>query len=129
MFTANANHDVQSLGAKPDGKTDCTNAFLSAWASACASIEPSTIYVPPRRYLFGATSFAGQLCKNPAITLRIGTLVAQSDYNIIRNSVNWIKLERVTRVSVLGGILDGQGTNLWVCKNSSKNCPNGATLC
>ncbi|CAI9777084.1 unnamed protein product [Fraxinus pennsylvanica] len=128
QFGVNANYDVQSLGAKPDGKTDCTKAFLSAWASACASTQPATIYVPPGRYLLGAATFAGESCKTTAITIRIdGTLVAPSDFNVIGNSGNWIKFERVTGVSVIGGILDGQGTNLWACKNSGKNCPNGAT--
>ncbi|KAK3035406.1 hypothetical protein RJ639_032934 [Escallonia herrerae] len=32
-----------------------------------------------------------------------------------------------SRVSIDGGILDGQGTGLWACKASSKLCPSGAT--
>ncbi|KAL2529889.1 Pectin lyase-like superfamily protein [Forsythia ovata] len=127
-LAAIANYNVQNLGAKPDGKTDSTKAFLSAWASACASTQTATIYVPTGRYLLGAATFSGQSCKNPAITIRIdGTLVAPSNYGAIGNSGNWIKFERVTGVSVIGGTLDGQGVELWACKNSGKNCPEGAT--
>ncbi|KAL2529882.1 Pectin lyase-like superfamily protein [Forsythia ovata] len=127
-LAANVNYNIQNLGAKPDGKTDSTEAFLRAWTSACASKHPATIYVPPGRYLIGAATFAGESCNNPAITIRIdGTLVAPSNYNVIGNSGNWVKFERVTGVSVIGGTLDGRGTKLWACKNSGKNCPKGAT--
>ncbi|CAA2954178.1 polygalacturonase-like [Olea europaea subsp. europaea] len=129
-IAANANYNLQSLGAKSDGKTDCSKAFLSAWTSACASTQPATIYVPPGRYLLGAATFAGKSCKNTAITIQIdGTLVAPSDFNVIGNSGNWIKFESVTGVSVIGGTLNGQGANLWACKNSGKSCPTGATVC
>ncbi|CAA2995392.1 polygalacturonase-like [Olea europaea subsp. europaea] len=127
-IAANANYNLQSLGAKSDGKTDCSKAFFSAWTSACASTQPATIYVPPGRYLLGAATFAGKSCKNTAITIQIdGTLVAPSDFNVIGNSGNWIKFESVTGVSVIGGTLNGQGANLWACKNSGKSCPTGAT--
>lgn len=118
-----------SSGAKPDGKSDSSKAFLSAWAAACGSANPATIYVPKGRFLLGSVTFAGQTCKNTHITFRIdGTLVAPSNYNVIGNSGNWIKFQRVTGVSILGGTLDGQGTGLWSCKNSGKSCPDGATV-
>lgn len=122
-------YNVQSFGAKSDGKSDCTKAFLSAWASACASTGPATIYVPPGRFLIGSALFGGQLCKSSSITIQIdGTLVAPSNFDVIGRSGNWIKFERVTGVSIIGGTLDGQGTSLWACKNSGKNCPKGATV-
>ncbi|KAM7465454.1 hypothetical protein LguiB_013016 [Lonicera macranthoides] len=127
-IAASITYNVVSLGAKADGKSDSSKAFLSAWAAACGSANPATIYVPNGRFLLGNITFAGQMCKNTRITFRIdGTLVAPSNYNVIGNSGNWIKFQRVTGVSILGGTLDGQGTNLWSCKNSGKNCPNGAT--
>ncbi|CAA2954170.1 polygalacturonase-like [Olea europaea subsp. europaea] len=127
-LASNVNYNVQTLGAKPDGKTDSTKAFLSAWNSACASGQPATIYVPPGRFLLGTATFAGQSCKNPAITIHIdGTLVAPSNYNVIGNSGTWINFESVTGVSIIGGTLDAQGANLWSCKNSGKSCPTGAT--
>ncbi|MCI33927.1 polygalacturonase-like, partial [Trifolium medium] len=35
--------------------------------------------------------------------------------------------EKVSGVSIQGGVLDGKGTSLWDCKNSGKSCPIGAT--
>nr|GMC83173.1 polygalacturonase-like [Ipomoea batatas] len=122
-------YNVQSYGAKPDGKTDSTKAFVGAWAAACASTAPATIHVPAGRFLVGSVTFVGQTCKNNAISFQMdGTLVAPSDYNnVVGKSGNWIKFEKVTGVSISGGTLDGQGTALWACKNSAKNCPQGAT--
>ncbi|KAM7469243.1 hypothetical protein LguiA_007426 [Lonicera macranthoides] len=127
-LAASITYNVVSLGAKADGKSDSSKAFLSAWAAACGSANPATIYVPNGRFLLSKVTFAGPTCKNTRITFRIdGTLVAPSNYNVIGNSGNWITFQRVTGVSVLGGTLDGQGTGLWSCKNSGKNCPAGTT--
>ncbi|XP_047339861.1 polygalacturonase-like [Impatiens glandulifera] len=124
-----ATYNVVTFGAKANGKTDSTKAFLSTWASACASSGKATIYVPSGRYLIGSTAvFSGLNCKFSAITIRIdGTLVAPSDYRILGSSVNWIMFQRVNGISINGGILDGQGTSLWACKASKKGCPKGFT--
>ncbi|XP_009592719.1 polygalacturonase-like [Nicotiana tabacum] len=119
--------NVLNLGAKTDGKTDSTKAFLTAWAAACGSSKPANIFVPQGKYLVKQAHFKGK-CKNRAITFQIdGILVAPSDYNVIGNAKNWLLFEGVDGVSIHGGILDGQGTSLWSCKASGKNCPRGAT--
>ncbi|CAL5336921.1 unnamed protein product [Camellia sinensis] len=121
-------YNVVNLGAKPDGKTDSTKSFLSAWDAACASANPTTIYVPPGRYLLHKANFYGEQCKNTAITIRIdGTLVAPSNYRAIGNGGSWLIFQKVSGVSIFGGTLDGQGTGLWACKASGKACPTGAT--
>lgn len=126
---ADSMYNVQNYGAKSDGKSDSSKAFISAWTAACASTSAATIYVPKGSYLLSNAYFYGQTCKSNAITIRIeGILVAPSDYNVIGKSGNWIKFERVTGVSIVGGTLDGQGTGLWACKNSGKGCPKGATV-
>ncbi|KAH6809305.1 Pectin lyase-like superfamily protein [Perilla frutescens var. frutescens] len=125
---ANPSYNVKKLGAKSNGKSDCAKAFLSAWSAACSAVQPALIYVPPGQYLLRNAIFNGKLCKNTAITFRIdGTLIAPSNYSVIRNSGSWLKFERVTGVSIYGGTLDGQGASLWACKNSGKSCPKGAT--
>ena len=69
-------YNVVSLGAKADGKSDSTQAFLSAWKFACASVKPATIYVPAGSFYLRQVAFSGP-CKNNAIIIRIdGTLVA-----------------------------------------------------
>lgn len=121
--------NVVSFGAKPDGKTDSTQAFQTAWANACGSIKPATVYVPRGRYYLRSGTFNGP-CKNNAIFIRIdGTLVAPSDFRVIGNSVAWIMFRHVDGVTVSGGNLDGKGTALWACKNSTKTCPSGASVC
>lgn len=126
---ANSMYNVQTYGANSDGKSDSSNAFVSAWTAACASTSAATIYVPKGSYLLNNVYFFGQSCKSNDITIHIeGTLIAPSDYNVIGKSGNWIKFERVNGVSIVGGTLDGQGTRLWTCKNSGKGCPKGATV-
>nr|GMC80981.1 polygalacturonase-like [Ipomoea batatas] len=127
---AKITYDVQKFGAKPDGKTDSTKAFLNAWAAACASsTKHVTILVPQGRYLLGTASFWGQSCKAKAIRIQIyGTLLAPSDYRVIGLTGNWLKFEKVSGLTIAGGTLDGQGAALWACKTSGKtSCPTGAT--
>ncbi|KAL3828435.1 hypothetical protein ACJIZ3_017237 [Penstemon smallii] len=124
----NPTYNVETFGATSDGDTYCTKAFSSAWAAACATTEPATIYVPSGRFMIENINFSGKLCKNKAITFRIdGTLVAPSDYNVIGSSDTWLKFDRVAGVSIYGGMIDGRGTDLWASKNSGKSCPKGAT--
>lgn len=128
-FAVNPTFNVQSFGAKPDGSSDSTKAFLSAWSAACAAAVAATVYVPPGRYLLRNANFNGKLCKNKAMTLLIhGTLIAPSNYNAIGKSEAWLKFERVAGVTIHGGTLDGRGSYLWACKNSGKSCPTGATV-
>lgn len=127
-FSIPVTYNVLSLGAKSDGQTDSSNAFLDAWSKVCDSAEAATIYVPPGRFLLGKVEFKGQ-CKNSDITLNIdGTLVAPSDYNVIGDAGNWLIFEHVDGVSINGGTLDGQGASLWTCKKTGDGCPTGTTV-
>ena len=122
-------YSVVSLGAKADGKTDSTLAFVSAWTKACASVKPAIIYVPAGRFYLRQVVFSGP-CKNNAIIMRIvGTLVAPSDYRVLGNTGKWLVFEHVDGVTISGGVLDGQGTGLWACKASGNSCPSGASVC
>ncbi|KAF2298272.1 hypothetical protein GH714_021053 [Hevea brasiliensis] len=122
-----AQYNVLTFGAKPDGKTDSTKAFLAAWTRACESIKPATVYAPPGRFFLLNVVFPGP-CKNNAILVRVdGTLVAPSDYRLTGNAGNWIFFQYVNGVTLSGGVLDGQGPGLWACKASGNNCPSGAT--
>ncbi|XP_024983659.1 polygalacturonase-like [Cynara cardunculus var. scolymus] len=126
--TAAASYNVKKFGAKPDGRTDSSKPFMSAWSAVCGSTKPATIYVPKGRYMLGGLRFRGP-CKNRAITIRIdGTLVAPSDYRVLGNANYWLLFSRVEGVTIQGGTLDAQGARLWACKSAnSKNCPEGAT--
>lgn len=120
-------YNVISFGAKSDGRTDSTVAFLKAWASACNSAAASSLYVPKGNFLLKAIVFKGP-CRNQ-ITFQIdGTLVAPPDYRGLGNSASWILFSKVNKVSVLGGTLDAKGAAYWACKRSGKNCPVGAPV-
>ncbi|KAK4436624.1 Polygalacturonase [Sesamum alatum] len=117
--------NVIKFGAKPDGKTDATQPFLKAWASACTSMATSTIYVPKGRFLIRSAEFRGP-CKS-AIKVQIdGTLIAPMDYRALGNSGYWILFIQVNRISVIGGALDAKGAGVWDCKAAGQNCPAGA---
>ncbi|KAE8669782.1 Polygalacturonase [Hibiscus syriacus] len=108
-------YNVLNFGAKPNGETDSTKAFLLAWQAACGSSECTMIYVPKGRYLIGSVAFRG-LCKSPHITFRIdGTLVAPLDYRVLGKNTNWISFGGVNGVSIVGGALDAKGSFLWAC--------------
>lgn len=68
-------YNVLNFGAKRNGLTDSTQAFLDAWFAACgSSADSSEINVPKGRYLLGSMAFKGD-CKSSHVTFRIdGTL-------------------------------------------------------
>ncbi|XP_038699689.1 polygalacturonase-like [Tripterygium wilfordii] len=117
-------YNVVTYGARPDGKTDSTPAFVASWVKACGSKGPANIYVPKGRFFVRNVVFNGP-CKNSAIVVQIdGTLVAPSDLN----AANWVMFRDVNGVTVSGGMMDGQGASLWACKASGKkSCRRGAT--
>lgn len=96
-----AAYNVISFGARADGRSDSTRSFLRAWASACKSVQPATVYVPPGTFLIKAAVFRGP-CKSQVTVRVVGTLVAPSDYRALGNSGYWILFFNVSRVSLLG---------------------------
>ncbi|RZC91097.1 hypothetical protein C5167_028933 [Papaver somniferum] len=106
-------NNVANFGAKADGKTDSSKAFLKAWEISCNSSEPSTIY---------------DRVKVPKITFQIDGILIAPDFKQMQPSVeNWLKFDRVKGVSIIGGVLDGRGSSLYSCKLAKKACPRGPT--
>ncbi|KAL8479178.1 hypothetical protein ACS0TY_026153 [Phlomoides rotata] len=119
--------NVLNFGAKPDGKSDATQPFFRAWASACTSSVSSIIYVPKGRYLIKSSEFRGP-CKSSIKVQIDGTLIAPMDYRVIGNPDYWILFIQVNQLSVIGGSLDANGAGLWQCKTSGQSCPSGARV-
>ncbi|CAO2821739.1 unnamed protein product [Amaranthus hypochondriacus] len=137
-LTQGEKYNVIDFGADPNSENDSSEAFSEAWKAACEvganTTEAPTIYVPKGTYFIGrALKFSGRNCEtifnNMGITLRIeGTLIAPTEYMALGNVTHWISFESVVGVTITGGLLDGQGTNLWACKsNAYGNCPVGTT--
>lgn len=121
--------NVVSFGAKPDGNSDSTKSFLSAWSSACTSREQATIYVPQGSFLLKQVTFSGP-CKNKVEFKIDGTLVAPKDYWSLGGSGEyWILFMKVDKLKIQGGTIDGKGSGYWRCRRSGKNCPAGARVC
>ncbi|XP_021896351.1 polygalacturonase-like [Carica papaya] len=127
--SATTSLNVLSFGAKPDGKTDSTQAFMEVWDAACGASDSAMIYVPKGRYLLGSLQFKGENCKTNDITFRIdGTLMVPPDYRVLLQVENWLSFNQVTGVSIIGGKLDAKGSDLWACKAAGGNCSDlGAT--
>ena len=120
--------DVTAYGAKSDGQTDSAQSFTKAWAAACGSSGPATVYVPAGSFSLGPVVFSGP-CSSGRITVQIdGTLIAPSNYAEFGTKGDWILFDHVDGVSVFGGVIDGRGASLWSCKASGRNCPDGATV-
>lgn len=119
--------NIADFGAQGDGKTDDSTSFLKAWSAACASTEPTTIVVPRKRYLLGPVVFEGP-CENSAITIRMDAILIAPNYQKMGTLDNWLMFTGVEGVSIIGGYLNGQGSSLWACKESGKNCPDGSSV-
>ncbi|XP_077211822.1 polygalacturonase-like [Tasmannia lanceolata] len=126
QLQANGDLNVEDFGAKGDGQTDAGQAFLKAWALACESTTPMTIYVPRKRYLLRPVVFQGP-CNNTRIIFNMEGILMAPDYNAMGTIDTWLMFDDVEGVSIIGGYLDGQGSSLWACKASGKVCPSGST--
>ncbi|KAM0009362.1 putative endo-polygalacturonase [Helianthus debilis subsp. tardiflorus] len=72
-----ATFDVTSYGAKGDGSTDDSQAFLQAWADLCgdASGDPTLIIPSGMTFLISPLKFVGSSCISPKINIKV-----KSDY-------------------------------------------------
>ncbi|XP_074577263.1 polygalacturonase At1g48100-like isoform X2 [Curcuma longa] len=108
---------VMSFGAVGDGVSDDTEAFKSAWDSACEEEGPGVI-VAPRGYSFKirSTIFAGP-CRNGLVLQVDGTIMAPDgpeewpgDYS----RRQWLVFYRANGLALQGGgLIDGKGQKWW----------------
>uniref|UniRef100_A0A6N2K628 Pectate lyase superfamily protein domain-containing protein n=1 Tax=Salix viminalis TaxID=40686 RepID=A0A6N2K628_SALVM len=117
--------NVDSFGAVGDGISDDTQAFVKAWATACA--VPKSVFLVPSggRYLVNATRFKGPCADNLIIQID-GTIVAPDepknwDPNLARL---WLDFTKLNGVLFQGnGVIDGSGSKWWAssCKRNKTN--------
>ncbi|KAJ7294447.1 hypothetical protein O6H91_Y256800 [Diphasiastrum complanatum] len=126
---------VLEYGAKGDGKTDDSQAFLKAWTAACK--DGTTIVIPQgSSFLVAPTNFTGP-CSSK-ITLQItGEVLAPPDPSVWGelSTATWLLFSSVDSFTILGGgTIDGQGQSWWSksCKRNRKNtctkAPTALTL-
>ncbi|XP_076938433.1 putative polygalacturonase At3g15720 [Bidens hawaiensis] len=101
--------DVTKYGAKGDGKTDDSTAFMSAWKAACQSqLNDRSILVIPamKTFLLKPISFSGP-CKLSSV------YVQKTDW-IGYHIDSWLSFSLVNGLTVSGnGQINGQGPIWW----------------
>ncbi|MCL7030136.1 hypothetical protein MKW94_030839 [Papaver nudicaule] len=111
---------VADFGAKGDGKTDDTKAFLKAWKKACSSKNAIDLAIPKKKsYRLKPATFSGP-CKSN-ITIKIdGAIEASADRSGYKRDVrHWIIFKKIENLIVEGdGTINGKGNVWW--KNSCK---------
>ncbi|XP_020576629.1 probable polygalacturonase At1g80170 [Phalaenopsis equestris] len=120
-------YNVMAYGAKGDGNTDDTNAFLNAWKAACADTRNPYVVVSSKggkNYMLSKIIFEGP-CRSKLRFLISGGLVAPN--RVWTNQIDtWIVFKNVPGLEVLGsGLIDGKGSIWWDClsKHRCNNAP------
>ncbi|XP_028769430.1 polygalacturonase At1g48100-like [Neltuma alba] len=112
--------DVVSFGAKANGISDDSTAFLAAWEAACK--VGGTVKIPAEhRFLIMPITLQGPCM--PHLTLQIdGTLMAPPAISSWPKSslFQWINFKYVHSFTIQGsGTIDGQGSNWWTSSQIS----------
>ncbi|CAH2058457.1 unnamed protein product [Thlaspi arvense] len=124
---------VSEFGARGDGKTDDTQAFLTAWKKACSSNGAVNLLVPEEKtYLLKSIRLTGP-CKSILTVQIFGTLSASQKRSDYKDISKWITFDGVNSLSVDGGAtgtVNGNGETWWQnsCKrNEAKQCTKAPT--
>ncbi|TXG54679.1 hypothetical protein EZV62_019935 [Acer yangbiense] len=110
-----ATFNVLDFGAKGDGHTDDTKAFLATWAAAC-KMEASTMVVPSGSVFFlGPITFSGSGCQPNIVFQLDGKIIAPTSSGAWRSGLlQWLDFSQLKGITVRGkGIIDGQGSVWW----------------
>ncbi|CAH8272424.1 unnamed protein product [Arabidopsis lyrata] len=112
------NYNVLKFGAKGDGETDDSNAFIQAWNATCGGEDNiNTLLIPSgKTYLLQPIEFKGP-CKSTSIKIQLdGIIVAPSNIKTWSNpkSQMWISFSSVFSLMIDGsGKIDGRGSSFW----------------
>ncbi|CAL9151887.1 unnamed protein product [Musa hybrid cultivar] len=115
---AASSYSVTDFGAKGDGLTDDTKAFLDTWNATCQSSVSSILLIPAgKTFLLNPIVFQGP-CQ---FYVRV-----QVDGDIIRPGQlwggkidHWLLFSHIDHLSIVGsGKIDGQGAGWWSCKTN-----------
>ncbi|WVZ17414.1 hypothetical protein V8G54_010396 [Vigna mungo] len=116
-------YNVIDFGAKGDGKTDDSQAFLRAWQSTCGAKEMATLVIPPNyQFLLTPLILKGP-CQASNIHIQIkGKIVAPAKNKWISYYFSWILITNVNGLTVDGseGSIHGLGDTWWSCKSCQR---------
>ncbi|XP_076934628.1 polygalacturonase-like [Bidens hawaiensis] len=123
-LVATKTFDVDSFGAKGDGKKDDTKAFKKAWEEACSSTTAAVFRVAKnKKYLVAPIRFEGP-CK-ASLTMQIsGTILgSKQESKYKKDERHWLRVDKVDNLVIEGGgVIDGNGDYWWKksCKVDEK---------
>ncbi|XP_047326375.1 polygalacturonase At1g48100-like [Impatiens glandulifera] len=127
----NGSFNVLDYGAKGDGNSDETKAFLAAWEDVCQMDE--SIMLVPSGYVFlvQPISFVVPNCGSNIIFQLDGTIIAPTSSSAWGSGfLQWIEFKNLKGITIRGkGTIDGQGSVWWTNSRnengaSSENLPN-----
>lgn len=119
---ASGTYNVRDFGAKADGATDDSQAFLAAWKQACNSSGQTKVLVPVGTYFLNPVEFSGPCPAVQNLIFQIqGTAKATTDLNKYKQSRGWVAFSFVDHLTLTGGgTFDGQGAVSWPLNNCPK---------
>ncbi|XP_027333171.1 probable polygalacturonase At3g15720 [Abrus precatorius] len=122
--------NVLQFGAKGDGVTDDTQAFVKAWKAACGETNGSArLVVPPMHTFFvSQTRFKGP-CRSDKIDIMIGgQLIAPTRKEWGTCSKRWLHFYGVRGLTLRGsGVINGRGKDWWGNLNATSGCRGNPT--
>ncbi|KAL2485759.1 Exopolygalacturonase [Abeliophyllum distichum] len=106
--------DVSKYGAKADGKSDNSQAFIDAWNAACKSTGSAKVVIPKGDFVAGEIVFQGPCTADKPITIEIqGNVLASTDISVYSSGI-WIMLNEIDGLVVNGGgTINGRGKSSW----------------
>ncbi|KAG0583645.1 hypothetical protein KC19_3G151500 [Ceratodon purpureus] len=120
------------FGAKGDGITNDTDAFLAAWKMAC-TVTSGEVYIPSGfNFLVYPSTFTGPCKEDLHFSLK-GNILAPMEISAWagRNVGQWLVFENLNNFTLSGGgTFNGRGQNWWACKRNEtcQRAPNAVTI-
>ncbi|XP_057457805.1 probable polygalacturonase At3g15720 isoform X2 [Lotus japonicus] len=126
-----SNFNIVNYGAKGDGQTDDSQAFVKAWNDMCAATQGApTLLIPKgKSFMLQPVSFKGP-CKSNNVNIELqGTLVAPKSVVAWKwannNKGAWINFSGINGLVIRGGgTFDGQGGPWWAKYSDDSDRPS-----
>ncbi|WJX49928.1 hypothetical protein P8452_36303 [Trifolium repens] len=123
VTTNNNIFNVMKYGARGDGKTDDSKAFLSAWKSTCAAQGSATLVIPANRIFLVTNLLFNDACKATSIHIMLQGKIVAPPKEAWKDPSYWINIGYVNGLTIDGtstGGIDGHGSTWWQCRSCSR---------
>ncbi|XP_019463190.1 PREDICTED: probable polygalacturonase At3g15720 [Lupinus angustifolius] len=121
--TEESTYNVMNYGANVDGKSDDSNAFLSAWKKACEAEGMQTLVIPKGKVFMLKNLVLKGPCKATKIHIQLlGKIVAPTKDQWGEDKTHLITISKVNSLTIDGGgYIEGNGNTWWeTCKKCSR---------